>query len=170
MCSSSQTTEKGVYGLDLGYSDEQGPCLIQRVEVQGFDIGIHTKFGVNSVTMEHITLNNQNIAGLSNDGQCISIRGFTSNNNVRAVINKGTGTMVLIDGQITGLDGASNLPAIDNSYSLFARNVTTVGYGMAVLNKSGHQGNHEGNVIQEFVSHRVMSLFDSPLKILGIRN
>ena len=73
---------QGLYGLDLGYTDEQGPCLIKRVAIHGYDVGIRTKFNVDGVVMEHITLKNQNVKGISNNSQCLSIRGLTSENSV----------------------------------------------------------------------------------------
>lgn len=57
---------QGIYGLDLGYSDEQGPCLIKRVQVNGFNTGIRTKYAVDGVVMSNITLNNQKQYGLYN--------------------------------------------------------------------------------------------------------
>ncbi len=159
---------QGLYGLDLGYSDEQGPCLIKNVEVHGFDVGIRTKNGVNSVTMEDVTLTNQNNVGLSNSGQVINIRNLTSNNSGRAVVNIGSGLLTLIDSELNGIGSASEVAAIYNSNGLFARNVTTSGYQKAVENAGGNQNDFDGAVVGEFVSHDVVNQFPSPLKSLNL--
>ena len=60
------------------------------------------------------------------------------------------------------------MAAIYNSNGLFARNITTSGYSQAIINKGGHQADHDSSVVNEFVSHEVLSLFDSPLKSLNL--
>ena len=60
---SSDPQRRGVIGLDLGYSNEQGPCLIEHVTVEGFDTGVRTKYAVDGVVAEHITLRHQNKVG-----------------------------------------------------------------------------------------------------------
>lgn len=159
----------GPIGLDLGYSGEQGPCLIRNVTVQGFDIGISTKHGVNSITLEHITLKGQRKFGFQNDGQVVSMRGLKSTNAVPAFYNKrGSSLLTLLDAELTGTGAAATLPALDNEAGLFARNVTSTGY-LKVLENSGGLGNNpDGNTLGEFSSHSPMSLFPSPPKSLNL--
>ena len=73
---------QGVIGLDLSYTDEEGPLLIKNVSVQGFDVGMATATSVDSETMEHITLRQQNVCGFRNDGQAVSVRDLRSFNHV----------------------------------------------------------------------------------------
>ncbi len=166
---SSDPTGAGLIGLDLGYSDEQGPCLIQHVRVTGFDVGIQTKHAVDSVALEHIALRNQNVVGFRNNGQCIALRKLHSVNRVPAYENMpGASLTAMIDSELIGEGGASELPAIINGRGLFARNVATRGYATAVKNGDGHKRDHGPGSIDEFVSHDVMTLFDTTQRSLNL--
>ena len=159
----------GKIGLDLGYTNEQGPCLIRNVRVTGFDIGISTRFAVDSVTLEHITLEKQNTFGFVNDGQCVSIRVLHSTNAVPAFYNKkGSSLATLIDSTLTGTGAAAGLPAVINEAGLFARNVSTSGYAQTLKNSGGEGKSLAGTSIQEWVSHPVLSLFPSPPRSLDL--
>lgn len=150
----------GPIGLDLGYTDEQGPCLIKGITVLGFDVGIRTKHAVDSVTLEDIRLEGQRSVGFLNDGQCISLRGFRSRNAVTAYKNAaGPSLTALLDAELIGTPGAETQPAILNAAGLFARNVTTSGYPLAVENRAGTKQNASGPQIVEFVSHETLTLF-----------
>ena len=150
---------KGVIGLDLGYTDEQGPCLIADVTVEGFDEGISTRHAVDSVVLERIHLRNQNRIGFINDGQCLSICGLHSvNPGIPAFVNrKGAGLVTLIDSDLRG----SGEAAVVNEAGLFARNVTTQGYTDAI--RSGVAKNVQQSVrgpkVEEWVSHPAAALY-----------
>lgn len=159
---------EGVYGLDLGYSDENGPCLIKNIEVQGYNIGIRAKHGVNGIVMENITISGQKDIGFLNDGQCVSLRKFNSTNSVRAIVNKSIGMLTMVEANIIGVGDASNVSAIFNTNGLYARDVTTSGYNMAIESIGGSKRNHEGAIVDEYVSHKILSQFPSPLKSLGL--
>lgn len=160
----------GPIGLDLGYTDEQGPCLIQHVEVRGFDTGIQTKHAVDSITLEHITLINQKKYGLWNNGQCVSLRKLKSQNTVPAVYNQGkVGVMALIDSTLSGTNKSSEYPAIINEAALFARNVKTQNYKGAIQNTGGNKKNVDEPVVEEFVSHKPISQFPSTGRSLHLK-
>ncbi len=125
----------GPVGLDMGYTDEQGPCLIKNVSVIGFDTGVRTAFGVASVVMENVTVENQNKIGLENGGQPLSVRGLKSINGVPAV-NNGGGLLTLIDSTLEGKNPAQDTPALINSAVLLARNVKTSGYTTALNDRT----------------------------------
>ena len=78
---------QGVNGLDLGYTNEQGPCLIKNLKVLGFDCGVYSANGVASEVLEHITVERQNKVGFRNDGQPCTLRGLRSLNDVPALRN-----------------------------------------------------------------------------------
>lgn len=147
----------GVIGLDLGYTNEQGPCLIKNVRISGFNTGIKTKYSVNSITLEHVTLENQKLAGIVNDGQVVNIRNLVSNNSAIAFMNTGTGVATLVDCSFTG--GSQDNPAIYNSATLFVRNLHTDGYQQAIQNLAGNQYSEEGPDVEEYVSHKAYTLF-----------
>ncbi|MEX2606408.1 MAG: PA14 domain-containing protein [Kiritimatiellia bacterium] len=157
----------GVIGLDLGYTGEQGPCLLKHITVEGFDIGISLRHPVNSVTAEYLTLRRQRTYGIHNSGQVFNIRKLTSENRGPAIYSDGASMITLVDSVLRGVD-AAELLAIENQAGLFARNVDTPGYGMAVENRVGHKRNAEGDRIEEYVSHEPLSVFLSPPKSLGL--
>jgi hypothetical protein len=161
---------KGVIGLDLGYTDEQGPCLIKNVEVVGFDVGISARYAVDSIVLENITLRNQNVVGFRNNGQCVSMRSLKSANAVTAVENSGSALLVLLDSELRAISDVSTKPAIINAKpaALFARNVAAEGYASAITNDSGEAQGVKGATVTEFVSHSILSAFPSPAHSLHL--
>lgn len=152
----------GRIGLDLGYSNEQGPCLINDIHVVGFAVGISTKHAVDSVVLENILVEGQREYGFVNDGQCISLRNFTSRNAVTGYYNvRGASLTVLVDAKFEGGEGASDVPAILNESYLLARDIETSGYAMAIENRFIPAESLKDAVVDEFVSHRPISLFPS---------
>lgn len=157
----------GVNGLDLGYTNEQGPCLIKNVHVTGFDVGIYSANGVASEVLEHIYLQHQNKYGMRNDGQPCTVRGLLSENDVPAYKNS-SGFQVLIDCMFTGNGSALAIPAFTNSSSLFARDVSTTGYHAALEDFSGKVKNVRGPNVQQYLSKSSTSLFGSPTNGLNL--
>jgi len=147
---------RGVIGLDLGYTDEQGPCLIKHVTVEGFDVGVSLKGVVNSVTFEHLTLRGQREVGIRNGGQVISVRGLDSVLSVPAIEILDINALVtLIDSRLKGAGRASREAAIVNQGALLIRDTRVDGYRLAVENKTdqGTAENEPGGEVALFVSH-----------------
>ncbi len=148
----------GLIGLDFAYNGLNGPLLAKNISINGFDVGIKTTGSVNSQCLEHITLRGQNEYGIYNNGQVMSIRGLTSENEVPAVKSPNAGSVIsLIDADLTG--GIPANAAIDNSGGLFARNIHTEGYGLAIRNTAGHKTDSVGPDVSQFVSHNPATLF-----------
>ncbi len=156
---------QGVAGLDLGYTDEQGPCLLKNVRVQGFDIGVHTARGVASETLEHITVEHQNRFGFRHDGQPCTVRGLKSTNEVPAFVAAG-GLSVLLDAELTGISGASELPAVICDAGLMVRNLRTNGYRTAIEDHldgvSTPPLSQQPRNVDQFLSKPAVSLFGTP--------
>lgn len=159
----------GPIGLDLGYTDEQGPCLIQDVEVKGFDVGVSMRYSVDSITLERITVHGQRRIGVLNAGQCVSLRGLQSFNTVPAVRNEGDfSVMTLLDSRLLGPKREGDGDAVVNSGVLFVRKSETSGYAMAVHNDAGRRINIAGPQVEEFTSHPALTLFDTTGKSLNL--
>lgn len=158
---------QGVYGLDLGYTDEQGPCLIKNVKVQGFDIGVRAAGSVDSVTLEHVTVERQNKYGVRNDGQPCTIRDLRSANAVPAFYAAG-GFSVLVGGRFTGRGGASAQPAIVAEAPLMARDIQTKGYRRALLSHVPGAGDVPGPAIGQFLSKPAVALSGAPGRPLSL--
>ena len=152
---------QGVAGLDMGYTNEQGPCLIHNVSVTGFDIGIHTATSVASETLEHIIVQHQNRYGMRNDGQPCTVRDLHSLNAVPAFY-AGGGFNTLLDSTFEGVGAAAGQPAIVNEAALMARHIHTHGYGLALENDAGAGGKVVGPEIAQFLSKPASSLFGEP--------
>ena len=159
---------QGVAGLDMGYTDEQGPCLIKRVTVQGFDIGIRVATSVASETLEHLTVLNQNKFGFRNDGQPCTVRDLRSSNAVPAFYaGGGFTTMLDCDFSVTG--AAADCPAVDVRSDFVGRNLRAVGYRSAISSSLGGQTRvPAGPVVEQFATKPASSLFGTPGKGLHL--
>jgi hypothetical protein len=108
-----------------------GPALLSRVEVRGFDHGIRVGQGQYGLTLEHITLTDQNISGLENGGNVLAIHDLSSNNTVPAVRSMDRqGFVTLIDATLGG--GSADFSAIQSNGELLARRVRSTGYRSAL--------------------------------------
>ena len=158
---------QGVNGLDLGFSDEQGPCFVKNVLVRGFDYGVKTATTVNGETLEHVAVEHQNKAGFRNDGQPFTARDLKSLNDVPAFLANG-GLNVLIDCEFKGTGAAATQPAIILDGTLLARNIKTSGYKQAVENHSGDKKGVDGANVDFFVSKAASNLFGGGAKPLNL--
>lgn len=146
----------GYVGLGIMKNKPMG--YIKHVTIEGFDYGIWVSDYMLCTVYEHITLMKQKIAGFRIVDNPVSVRKVKSDNAVPAFQVVGArGHLVLTDGELNG--GTKATPAIDlqNGF-LFARNVTTSGYGHA-LKRAGAVDVHQGRSIAEYSSHGAQSLF-----------
>lgn len=145
---------QGYIGYHIFVRPTQG--YHSNIIVDGFDYGIAIATGKQHVThptFEYLSLTNQNIAGFRLDYSSTTVRKLFSNNTVPAVIiTQPTAHMVIIDSDFQG--GSSGVPAIQfDAGHLFARNITSSGYGSAIA-----QGSNilvAGSDVSEYVSGQV---------------
>lgn len=152
---------KGHIGLDLGYADQNGPCLVKDIRIDGFAIGVRSGATVNSQTAEHVTITNCSKVGWENSGQCLSIRGLKVSSTGAGFVNK-YGVVTLVDSEFFGSGSANNLPAVSNGETLFARNIQTKGYKFAIenLRKNNEPTPNAGGAnVEEWVSTKPLTLF-----------
>ena len=76
--------KRGAIGLDLRQS-QNGPGLIKRITVEGFDYGIQTA-NTFSLVLEHITVRDQRKAGFNAGNSRLTMRDYKSANSVPALI------------------------------------------------------------------------------------
>lgn len=157
-------SDSGRVGLDLGHTDEIGPLLVRNLTVDGFDVGITTKWPVNSNTFEQINLTNQRRYGWWNYHQMIFVRGLTSYNYCTALYNERNswGAVTLLDAHIHG-KGNPKTPGILNQRHLFLKEVEIQEYRRSIENddRGRDRGDLDGaQTIQLGTSHHnVSSLF-----------
>jgi Pectate lyase superfamily protein len=163
-------TRAGLVGLDLTQLEHQGPCLIQRVRVEGFDVGVSTANSVQSVTLEDVELVGQVAAAFRNRGQVVTLRHLRSTNNVVAVQNSDdTGFVTLLDASLQGLPAKRPGPAVLNRGLFFARQISTPGYTNAIENRTGYVDGALGPDVREFVSHPIFNIFPAPQYALYLK-
>lgn len=155
---------QGVAGVAL-IRQLQGPELIKNLSIEGFNYGVLIRDAVYAATFENISVANQRIAGISNQGQiAVSIRNLRSQNQVPALQNLDSLALVdLIDGNFTG--GAVNRSAVENVGQMLARNLTSSGYQSAIKNGGNVVS---GGYVSEWTSRSPFSLFASPAKTLNL--
>ncbi|WP_016871889.1 glycosyl hydrolase family 28-related protein [Fischerella thermalis] len=166
--------KKGTTGLALTHG-ELGPLLIEDVEIVGFDYGVRTNNGINGITIQNLTVREQNFAGIFNNGQAMSLEGFNSINSVSAIINGLDpkkrldlgGTLTLVNAKLIGRDRAQKLPAISSVGFIYGRNVTSSGYKNILLNKTANKI-VKGSSLDEYTSHPSTSQLASPSKSLQL--
>ena len=124
----------GKIGLDLGHTDEIGPLLVKHLTVEGFEVGISTKWPVNSNTFEHLSLRSQRRYGWWNYHQMVFARGMLSRNSVPALFNQkdSWGTVTLLDSKIEGLKPGKRTPGILNQRQMALKDVTVTGYPKSI--------------------------------------
>ena len=164
----------GFTGLDLAHRDMNGPLLVRNCEVIGFQRGIATAHAVNGQVFENIALRGQTQVGFVNEGQAISIRGFTSESAVPALSTYGA--LCLLNAKLTGTGDAGRHPAIVNYNGgrIFLRDVKTTGYARALADmqtpdfaaayriKGEDKPGTLGPDIAEYCSQPATSPFPSP--------
>ncbi len=124
-----KTEQPKPIGLDLGYTDEQGPMLISNVSVEGpFKLGISSKTGIASFSMSEVTVKGA-LTGWKNAGQSVAMEDYTYDG-PGVGIDNASGFIVLVGGDIRTQADA----AIINNGAMLARNVKTRGAEMALRN------------------------------------
>ncbi len=157
---------RGAIGLDLGYADQNGPCLVKQLTIDGFAIGVSSGATVNSQTAENVTIRRASQFGWKNAGQCLAIRGLTVSESAVGLQN-GFGVVALIDSKFQSPTAGGDAVAIINQETLFARNIQTPGYKLAIENRRNNDGptaSAVGPMVDEWVSSKPLTLFplDTP--------
>lgn len=99
----------GAVGLELGLHDQNGPHLIQDVEIEGFATGIHTACAINSQTLSRVTVKKARI-GLMQRGQVLAIEGLTVLGAPLA-IDSDEGSLTLVDCRLESPAGTRARPS-----------------------------------------------------------
>ncbi len=153
----------GVSGLDLAFTEHNGPAFFSGIRISGFDFGVKSSGTRYGQTFENIQLNHQRIVGFRNGGQVIHLRHLSGTNSVPALENNGAFSYTtLIDSTLTGRPSKRRQEAaVLNRGGLFVRAVTFPGYTNGVENRAGNKLSPESRDIVEFLSHNPFALFPS---------
>jgi hypothetical protein len=162
---------RGKIGINAGFLDQSGPNLIQDCVVEGFETGILTQW-IWGETISRVTLRNCRKEGLVVIANVVGVEDLVVENTplaVRCDIPKDWtwwgGVIALVGGRFTG--GNPDGPAILNKSVLYARNLKTQGFKMAVESTTPG-GNAAAADIVEHLSQEAKFLFDAPPRALAL--
>lgn len=144
-------------GLDLGTRALNGPLLVKNVSVAGFVDGIRTADGINSQTLDIVTVSGVSRYGLVNRGQTVNARRLTITRNsttpTPAILNEGH--LTLITASLSGTGDASLI----NTGKLSARDVKATTFTRAIDNQvAGGTASPTGLSVTQFSSHAITRL------------
>jgi hypothetical protein len=131
-----------------------GPHFIEHVTVKGFDYGLDMAQNFYGMTLEHLTLEGQKIAGIRNVDQQVYLRDVRSTNSVPAILHQGRlGFLIVLNGIFRG--GLPAGSAIQATSAMMLRNVEEQGY-VSVVSFNGQTV--PGHSLQHYVSTPALSL------------
>ena len=155
----------GKIGINAGFLGQSGPNLIQDVLIEGFETGVQSQW-IWGETLSRVTIRNCSKQGIYVTANSVAVEDLVVENTPLPVFcdypNDWTwwgGVVALVGGRFTG--GDPNGPAIRNRSVLYARNVETKGFKMAI-ESSAKSGNVEGPSVAEYSSQPARKLFDAP--------
>lgn len=115
---------------------------MKNVVIGGFNTGIVSANEEYSITFENLLLENQLVSGIANSDNVLSIHNLIFKNprsTVPGIQNlTSDGLITLIDRKFIAGAGRGTISAIQNTGTLYARNIITRGFVSAVQDNSGH--------------------------------
>jgi len=154
----------GACGIDLGFNDQNGPCLVQDVEVEGFAVGIRTDHIINSQTLSRVTVRGAREVGLLHRGQMLAVEGLHVVGAPLAIDSGGNGVLALVDAKLEASADAKG-PAIKlEKGHFYAARLATSGYGKAIAATGAPGGDVAGPTVAEYSSHGVDTLGEATPK------
>jgi hypothetical protein len=130
---SADPARAGAIGLDLRQS-QNGPGLLKRITVDGFDHGVQTA-NTFSLVFEHIALTNQRKAAFQAGNSRLTIRGLRSRNRVPALVGSKHTHLTLIEADLAG--GAAEAAIVLAGPKVVLRDIQAAGYAHAVKASDG---------------------------------
>jgi hypothetical protein len=162
---------RGKVGINAGFLDQSGPNLIQDCEVDGFETGIQSQW-IWGETLSRVTIRNCRKQGLYVSANSVAVEDLVVENTPIAVVCDipndwywWGGVVSIVGARFSG--GDPNGPAIVNKNVLYARDVQTKGFQMA-LQSGTPGGNVTAQNIGEYLSHPPRKAFDSPAASLQL--
>jgi Pectate lyase superfamily protein len=161
-----RVTGRGKVGINSGFLDQNGPCLVQDCEVDGFETGVLSQWNWSQV-LSRVTIKNCSKVGLQTEGTVTSVEDIVIENTPQPIL-----TLIPNDwhwwGAVMAISGAKitgNNPeaaAIENKSILYARNVEVKGYKFAIASRHVPNKDVPGPTVSEYHSHAVQSAFELP--------
>ena len=153
----------GKVGLNAGFLDQSGPNLAQDVVVEGFETGVLTQW-IWGQTLSRITVKKCRKVGVVVSANVVAIEDLVVEDTPQALYvqmpndwGHWAGVVALVGGKFSG--GDPKLPAIKNDGILYARNVKSIGFKVAI-ESGGPGGNVTAADVAEYTSHGIKKLFE----------
>ena len=144
------TNSSGFAGIDMS-REWPGPCLLKGIKVIGCQYGIKIGNPIYGITMEKISLENQGVNGIWNNGNILSINQLSISGSNPAIKNQATSSQcVVLNSTLSGSSGF----AIENEGYVFADNCTIQGFSGLI------QGTSQSGGYTNFSSTRSESRFE----------
>ena len=156
----------GAVGVNLGFTGQNGPNLVQDVTIEGFDTGIRAAW-IWGATLSRITIRDARTEGVYVNATAVGIEDLKVERSPRALRNEYPndwtwwgGVVALVGGDFSGVGGPQ--AAITNTSVLYARDVATAGFPRAIDSTTPGAGVSTPRV-EEYLSHPVERVFpDAP--------
>jgi hypothetical protein len=149
---------EGACGLDLGFNDQNGPCLVQDVEIEGFAVGIRTNYILNSQTLSRVTMRGVREVGLYHRGQVLAAEALHIVGAPLAIDSGASGVLTLVDCRLEAPPGVQG-PAIRlEKGHLYAARLATKGFASAIAAAEAPGGDAAGPNVAEYASHAALVL------------
>ncbi len=149
---------RGACGLDLGFNDQNGPHLIQDVEITGFAVGIRTGHILNSQTLSRVTIRGARDVGLLHRRQVLAVEGLRVVDSPCAIDSGGNGVLTLVDATLENSSAAAG-PAIKlHEGHLYAARIATKGFSTVIASDDAPAGSAAGPSVAEYASHGIERL------------
>jgi hypothetical protein len=162
---STDINKVGFCGISLLRRDN-GPGIIERVSVDGFQYGIRAGQEIAQFTMENVSLSSQSVVGIEDKEAVLAIRNLTSVNSVPAIRASSQSLLNLLGANLSGgAPGGSAIELVNNESRAYLRGITTSGYGAALNNRGTVVS---GSSVTEWVSDAVLRLNPSSLLSLNL--
>ncbi len=162
----------GKVGINSGFLDQNGPCLVQDCTVEGFETGVLSQWNWGQ-TLSRLTIKNCRKNGLVTAANVVAAEDLVVEKTPRPVHVQlpndwywWGGVLALRGATITG--DFPKEEAIRNDSVLYARNVTTKGYGFAVTSHSVPNRDRGDGEVREYASGDANALFAGAPKDAGL--
>jgi hypothetical protein len=111
----------GVTGIQMTRQDI-GPALLENVTVVGFPVGLDVANLQYSLTLDHVALNNQTVAGLRNAQNQIAVNALTAITAAPAIVNTSPDGQIVLAGSVLHRASGYTGKLISNQGTIVFRN------------------------------------------------
>lgn len=156
---------KGRIGINMGFMELNGPNLIQDTIIEGFEKGVLIEGpAIWGNTLSRLTIRNCKKVGLEVRCSAVAVEDLVVEGTPLAVFNDlpndwywWGGVMAIVGGRLKGSNADG--PAILNNSVLYARDIETKGFKLAIRSRTPN-GDVPGPYVSEYSSHEVKRLFE----------